>query len=161
MSGPIGAVTSGYRRALTFSGRATRSEFWWFVLFFVITTQVLYQVVGAVAPQVLVATVQLLALTLPLSACLTRRMRDAGRSTLWAVPAIGFLFAGPLMAMLGLEAALFEFAQTVETTGGIENAVLALFSLAFGVLFLLAIPAFIFCFLASAPEPPADEAGDE
>ena len=158
MSGPIGAVTSGYRRALTFSGRATRSEFWWLVLFFVIATQVLNHVVGAVAPQVLVSTVQLLALTLPLSACLTRRMRDAGRSALWALPAIGLLFAGPVMVMVGLEAAFTEFA---EATGDAANAGVGWIAIAYGVLGLLAIPAFIFCFLASTPEPPADDAGDE
>ena len=36
MAGPLKAVENGYFRAFTFSGRASRSEFWWFALYYAI-----------------------------------------------------------------------------------------------------------------------------
>jgi uncharacterized membrane protein YhaH (DUF805 family) len=37
MAGPLTAINSAMRNTFKFSGRASRSEFWWFMLFFYVT----------------------------------------------------------------------------------------------------------------------------
>lgn len=41
------AVSSGYRKYVTFSGRASRSEYWWWVLFIILSSIVVGIVEGA------------------------------------------------------------------------------------------------------------------
>ena len=58
----------------TFSGRASRSEFWWFVLFQLLVTaggQLISQVLGGLLS---------LALLLPILAVTARRLHDIGKS---------------------------------------------------------------------------------
>ncbi|SFC45852.1 Uncharacterized membrane protein YhaH, DUF805 family [Polaromonas sp. OV174] len=68
------AVATCLKKFATFSGRASRSEYWWFVLFFtlILTASALVHEWG-----VLVALAVLL---LPLTAAATRRLHDTGRS---------------------------------------------------------------------------------
>ena len=76
-----------------FSGRASRSEFWWFYLFWVLMYWVV-QIVGTaisffVNPIVgswtpgLLTLVMVLALTLPWLAVSSRRLHDIGKSGWW------------------------------------------------------------------------------
>ncbi|AVW92838.1 DUF805 domain-containing protein [Celeribacter baekdonensis] len=42
MAGPLKAVENGYFRAFNFSGRASRSEFWWFSIYYAIVCGLLF-----------------------------------------------------------------------------------------------------------------------
>lgn len=93
------AVSTCFSKYATFSGRARRSEYWWFVLLYsvvyvvgvVITAVTANTSVSALGPIVLV--VGILALVLPLIAVAIRRLHDTGRSGWWyllgLVPLIG------------------------------------------------------------------------
>lgn len=86
------AIRSVFSKYVVFSGRARRSEFWWFALF----TLILYIVAGiidkAIGNPILVVIVAL-ALLLPSLAVTFRRLHDTGRSGWWIlislVPFIG------------------------------------------------------------------------
>jgi uncharacterized membrane protein YhaH (DUF805 family) len=82
------AAQTALSKYATFTGRARRSEYWWFVLFYVIVA-VLATAIDAVAglPQTAgsgpVALVAALALLLPNLAVTARRLHDTGRSGWW------------------------------------------------------------------------------
>ncbi|MFL6161851.1 MAG: DUF805 domain-containing protein [Jatrophihabitantaceae bacterium] len=86
------AVRSVFSKYVVFSGRARRSEFWWFALF----TLILYILVGiidaAIGSSALLIIV-VLALLLPSLAVTVRRLHDTGRAGWWIlislVPFIG------------------------------------------------------------------------
>lgn len=92
------AVSTCLSKYATFSGRAARSEFWWFVLF-----QFAVQLVAALIDITLwgsaggepVQMVASLALFLPTLAVAVRRLHDNGRKGWWIflglVPIIGIL----------------------------------------------------------------------
>ena len=87
------ALRSCFDRWLTFSGRAPRPEFWWFVLFWALS-YVTIAVVGGLSfgPGVTAAllTVFALAMFLPMLAVSFRRLQDTGRSGWFAAtPVIG------------------------------------------------------------------------
>ena len=84
----VQAIKSCLGQYATFSGRATRSEFWWFFLFQVlvmVATSMLGDVINGIA---------LLALLLPALAVGARRLHDIGRTGWWQLlllSGIGFL----------------------------------------------------------------------
>ena len=146
--GPIAAVSSAYRRAFQFSGRAPRSEFWWFALFVAIVLNLFHVVALPVVPVLVVGLVQLGVFSLPLAACIARRVRDAGRHGLWSLPPVLMVLGSALglvlfpEAMVGLGVAATEESSM---TGG------DVFLMVVGLMGFLSLPAFIFCFLASTP----------
>lgn len=78
------AVSTCFSKYATFSGRARRSEYWWFYLAFmlcILAVLILAQVVGKMG-FVLVLAVDL-ALLLPALAVAVRRLHDTGRSGWW------------------------------------------------------------------------------
>lgn len=94
------AVRHCLQNYATFSGRARRSEFWWFVLFNLIVTTVTTLVDGTLSgagpgtPGVTNAISGLL-LFLPSLSVAVRRLHDIGRSGWWwwlfAIPFIGWI----------------------------------------------------------------------
>ena len=84
----VQAIKSCLGQYATFSGRAKRSEFWWFFLFQVlvmVATGMLGDVINGLAS---------LALLLPALAVGTRRLHDIGRTGWWQLlllTGIGFL----------------------------------------------------------------------
>ena len=82
---------------ISFEGRASRSEYWWFYLFFVIL------VVGANVINPLLSNVALLALFLPMLGVSFRRMHDINKTAWWLL--VGFI---PVLGTLGL---IYLFAQ--------------------------------------------------
>ncbi len=99
------AISMVFSKYATFSGRAARPEFWWWVLFMFIVmavTQIVDDILfgpmlgpgGGDAGQPLTVLASL-ALLLPNLAVAVRRLHDIGRSGWWVligfVPIIGFL----------------------------------------------------------------------
>ena len=86
------AIGSGFRNYASFSGRAVRSEYWYFALFVVIALVVaqildvslfpLHLVVRGVGP---LDTLTTLALLLPSLAVAVRRLHDIDRTGWWAL----------------------------------------------------------------------------
>lgn len=109
------AVRSVLAQYATFSGRASRSEYWWWVLFLVLVllaTQfvdyiVLMPLLGATAEQrhdgQPLSTLVAIATLLPSLAVGARRLHDTGRSGWWLL--IG------LVPIVGTLALLFFFIQ--------------------------------------------------
>lgn len=87
------AVGNCFSNYVTFSGRATRSEYWWFTLFNLLAGFVLGMVQAAMGLQFGLADLYALAAILPGVAVTSRRLHDVGRSGWWQllifVPLIG------------------------------------------------------------------------
>ena len=84
----VQAVKSCLTQYATFSGRAPRSEYWWFFLF-----QLLVMVAASMIGDVVYGLASL-ALLLPALAVGTRRLHDIGRTGWWQLlllTGIGFL----------------------------------------------------------------------
>ena len=71
------AVKTCFAKYVDFSGRASRSEYWWFVLAYVIVA-----VVAGLIHEVVYGLV-ILAFLLPLLAAGARRLHDIGKSGWW------------------------------------------------------------------------------
>jgi len=99
----ITAVKTCFSKYVTFSGRAQRSEFWWFMLFGFVTNFVL----GFIP---LVGLIWSLALMLPNFSVTARRLHDTDRSGWWMLAPYGFMIvagismavhAGPVAMIVG------------------------------------------------------------
>lgn len=77
------SVRACLRKYATFSGRARRSEFWWFHLFYVLCLVVMTILVSATNSAI--PFILLLGLILPSLAVQVRRMHDSGRSGWWVL----------------------------------------------------------------------------
>ena len=75
---PIESISSVFRNYVNFSGRAQRSEFWWFTLF-----SFVLQAILNFAP--VVGWIFSLAVLLPSLAVTARRLHDTGRSAWWLI----------------------------------------------------------------------------
>lgn len=89
------AVKTCLGKYVDFSGRARRSEYWWFFLFNVLVGVVGYVIDAALGTYPLFYALVALALFLPGLAAAVRRLHDTGRSGWWyliaLVPCIGFI----------------------------------------------------------------------
>ncbi|SDE10453.1 Uncharacterized membrane protein YhaH, DUF805 family [Paracoccus isoporae] len=94
----VDAIRAVYSKPFTFSGRARRAEYWWYMLFYVLVSFVLgfVEVAAGISPDAdtpgPISSVFALANFLPGLAVNVRRLHDVGRSGWWllapAVPAI-------------------------------------------------------------------------
>jgi len=92
------SVKTCFSKYVTFSGRATRSEFWWFMLFCFLGGLVLGLIDGAIfgfGAVGIFALIFQLAVILPSLAVGARRLHDIGRTGWWQlialIPLIGLL----------------------------------------------------------------------
>jgi len=83
MLNPIEAVSISLKRYVDFKGRATRSEFWWFLLFHWICLYVSRWLGQALELGNMIAGVVNLVLLLPLLSIQVRRLHDVGWSGWW------------------------------------------------------------------------------
>ena len=97
------SVKSGFSNYANFKGRASRSEFWWFVLFSQLIQTVAQQVTGSTA------TIAWFALLIPGLSVHVRRLHDSGRSLRWFLW-LAASMAGAALAFVGL---LMQSAQTI------------------------------------------------
>lgn len=85
-----------FKKYAEFHGRASRSEFWWFILFITLVASALAYVSETFVSIFLIATL------LPFLAAGTRRLRDSGKSAWWQlfllVPVGGIVWLGFLWA---------------------------------------------------------------
>jgi uncharacterized membrane protein YhaH (DUF805 family) len=88
------AVKHVFANYANFSGRARRSEYWWFYLFNIIVNAVASVVDGAIGMPIL-AIVAFLGLIIPGIAVSVRRMHDIGKSGWWLfivlIPLVGII----------------------------------------------------------------------
>jgi uncharacterized membrane protein YhaH (DUF805 family) len=103
------AIPTVFRRYAQFTGRAGRSEFWWWVLFTSLVgtalgmvSSVTIALVGGVVPGLDVSALWGLAILLPSLAVQVRRLRDAGFAwghAFWALlPVAGLIVLAVLSA---------------------------------------------------------------
>lgn len=91
--------TQAFKHYFDFSGRATRKEFWMFVLFNIIISFIVGFIAGLIGVKVLNAVYNLLVL-IPSISITVRRLRDAGLSVWWIlIGLIPFLGALALLIM--------------------------------------------------------------
>ena len=90
MMSPIDSITRCMKGSTSFDGRASRSEFWWFYLFYVVCGQILNALAIMLdQPMVSLAIFALVPAAISSSA---RRLHDGGRSgwnLLWVLTIIG------------------------------------------------------------------------
>ncbi|CAN5539220.1 DUF805 domain-containing protein [soil metagenome] len=77
------AVKSAFDNYVNFDGRASRSAFWWFVLFEVLVLFGLYIIGAALFDSAVLYFLGVLALFLPALAVAIRRLHDTNRSGWW------------------------------------------------------------------------------
>jgi uncharacterized membrane protein YhaH (DUF805 family) len=101
------AVSSGFRNCLNFRGRASRHEYWWFVLFSVLVgmaLSLLSSVAAGMVPVsffVLLNGIVSLGLSLPQPALAVRRLHDTNRTGWWLL--------GPVLGSALLLVGLLQF----------------------------------------------------
>ena len=97
----VQAVQVCLRKYVDFSGRAVRSEFWWFALFQLIV------IVGASMFGETIGNVVALALVLPSLAVGARRLHDIGKS--------GWFLLLHLLPIIGILVLIFFWVQASQT----------------------------------------------
>ena len=103
------AIRICFAKYATFSGRATRPEYWWFYLFTFLVTQGLALIETVLGSVGVLSGLAGLALVVPTLAAGTRRLHDTDRSgwwqLLWFVPLVGCLVVFVLVGQRGTEGA--------------------------------------------------------
>lgn len=92
--GFIPAVQRFFLKYATFSGRASRGEFWWIILFFVLAGIVLSMITGFLpfTAQIVVSGIWTLATLVPYLAVAVRRLHDTNKSGWWVLlPAVPYV----------------------------------------------------------------------
>ena len=82
------AVSDAFSKYATFSGRSSRSAYWWFYLFGVLVTIAALLIDLALGTNGIIYGVSGLALLLPSLAVFFRRLHDAGHSGWWLLIAL-------------------------------------------------------------------------
>jgi uncharacterized membrane protein YhaH (DUF805 family) len=88
------AISDGFSKYATFSGRSSRSAYWWFVLFYLLVF-IGASIVDAAIKTPILTGLAALALFLPNLAVLVRRLHDTDHSGWWVlisfVPLVGYI----------------------------------------------------------------------
>lgn len=91
------AVASVLGKYAVFSGRAPRSEYWWWYLFEIVVSLVVFLLVDAISAEAVdgVSLVITLALIIPTLAVTVRRLHDTNRTGWWLfinlIPVVGWV----------------------------------------------------------------------
>jgi uncharacterized membrane protein YhaH (DUF805 family) len=99
------AVRTCFTKYAEFKGRASRAEYWWFFLSYVIVYAVGLIIASAIRPFWYLLWLVLLAFFIPLLAAAVRRLHDTGRSGWWyfiaLVPLVGTIILIVFLASEG------------------------------------------------------------
>lgn len=97
------SVKSVLSKYVTFSGRASRSEYWWFIVALILAYVVVAIVGGAVSEQVggVLYLIVALGTFLPALAVLIRRLHDVDRSGWWILIQL-IPLVGPILLIVWL-----------------------------------------------------------
>jgi len=144
------AIGTCFRKGLTFSGRASRPEYWYFVLFIILGMMVSARIdvalFGPFVPARFAGAFTLIALV-PLLAASWRRMQDTGRSGLHVLyPLIVFVGVSSYIGFVS-DAGLMtsDLGTTIGEIGGLIAAA--------GLLFLMVTPFLVIWWLTRPSQP--------
>lgn len=139
---PAQAISTGFRRSFRFSGRATRSEFWWFAPVAIVPPAL----VGAqlrwdvIEPMGIWRVAAVFAAAIPFLAATSRRLQDTGEEGHQAV----YPFMPFVLLWLGYQAT-YWIGLSIGVTGNLAGIALILVIAAF----LLLLPLYVVaCFAA-------------
>ncbi|MBT1173773.1 DUF805 domain-containing protein [Bifidobacterium sp. MA2] len=144
---PQEAFLRCFKKYATFSGRASRSEYWWWILISGIIGSVLQGVVDVTYDQfgihlTFLATLWQLGTLVPNLSISVRRLHDSGRSGGWVALPIALTFVGGLLVAGGLAGGMFGFIASLGS--GRQSAVaLGVSGLVFLTGALMAVAGFI------------------
>ena len=155
MMEPVEAVKTCLKKFFDFTGRARRSEYWWFVLFTLIVSWVFSFLGQLHMSLIFIGMAVCFVLLIPQTAAMSRRLHDTGHSAFWAIAllvctlvaygAYGVMLAphfselmaeGDNMAMAMIMADAVQDSPTAMTVGAIAGLcvlVLAIINLIFMV----------------------------
>ena len=146
------SISTCFRKYIVFSGRAQRSEYWWFFLFTFVTSVVL-GIIGSLAPVLqFLEWVFSLAVLLPSLAVTVRRLHDTNRTGWWILLLLGLGLAGIIVgAALG--------AVLVPDDDGWRFIVILFLSIAGGLLGLVVGYLVLLYFLIQPSDPAPNQYG--
>ena len=121
-----GAIKAGFKNYFRFRGRATRPEYWWFVLFAFLVS-IVASVIDSIIGKDSVGNLVSIGLFLPQLSLLFRRFRDAGVSPKWLLTYVLPLFVtfNVVFANADAFAALAADIETyADDSQGLQNAIM-------------------------------------
>lgn len=144
------AMKLGLNRLTDFKGRSRRSEYWWFMLAFLIVQYVINWIIEFILPPLPTQIITLLLWFIPL-AVTTRRLHDTGRGGWWvllswaanAAYSIYFITSGIMDELLSVNA------DPTTVLKMFTDPVLAVMSIVYTI---TAIALLVFCLLDGKPE---------
>jgi uncharacterized membrane protein YhaH (DUF805 family) len=129
---PVEAVKQGFRKYVDFGGRATRAEYWWWVLFTIlagIVLSIIDSIIGFSDPWDYgpLYTLFVLATLLPSLAVAARRLHDIGKTGWWQLAWYAILFtawiAAGIMFLVGAVIVLSEAGTSASWSSGQKGIV--------------------------------------
>ena len=143
------SIRTCFKKYIDFSGRAQRSELWWFFLFCVVSQAILgiVPIIGGIYSLVL-----MLVLMMPSLAVAARRLHDTGRSAWWLLL---FLASIPAMVVAGvaLFVALLESLSSPFSDEAVPSAILLIVIVSFAIAVGCAVPPLVFYALPGTVGP--------
>lgn len=129
--GPVVALSAVWRRGLTFHGRSSRPEYWWYALFYVLTlgglgfgTLFFSQEEGAAGLALVAFLGPALILTVPYFAVGVRRLHDIGRSGWWLSVPLALAFIAEAASGPTAES---DLGKALQSLAALSNVALVVF----------------------------------
>lgn len=112
------AIVRFFQKYITFSGRASRSEFWWSYLFIALVKIVLDLLASGLNSNFFDTLPNLwyLAVLIPSLAISVRRLHDTGRAGTWILLPYGLIVGGCIVMIVGGVATMFSVATYATTS---------------------------------------------
>lgn len=161
----VEAIRRFFLKYATFKGRASRSEFWFFVLFNAIVGTVLNIAKWSLPREaksfiIFLDVLWELAILVPYIAIAVRRLHDTNKSGTWLFAPFGSMILGLILVISGIGSALFSMASHFDldmmddvSTPDLKPAGMGIFLIVLGLLVVLA-GSILFIVLMVAPEDP-------
>ncbi|MCZ7677117.1 MAG: DUF805 domain-containing protein [Roseovarius sp.] len=137
----------------TFSGRASRSEFWWFMIFVIISWLVV-TILGAAIGVRLLSLLYLLALIWPTTAAGFRRLQDMGRPG-WIIL---FPLGTALLLLIGVPLYVIQLVASIGPDGPQTNLHIGLPSVVLIILTVQLVVSAPFIYWLTRPSEPETNA---